>query len=69
MRSTSRELWPLCTTLCADCGVGTLELGEWYVVKDTVWEQAWRGRRKSHHQIGGQEVLSSAVSKSGSVAS
>jgi hypothetical protein len=57
MRSTRRELWPLCCTHCADCGLGTHELGEWYMVNETVWEQAWRGRRKSYHQISGQEVL------------
>lgn len=43
---------------CADCGVGTITLGEWYMVKDDVWEQAWAGRRKSgHDKVMGQEIL------------
>jgi hypothetical protein len=49
--------WPVCTTACADCGVGTLTLHEWYMVRDEVWEEAWRGRRKWSHAIDGQEVL------------
>jgi hypothetical protein len=49
---------PICTTNCADCGVGTICLDEWYMVKDEVWEQAWCGRRKSwHDQVPGQEIL------------
>jgi hypothetical protein len=32
---------------CADCGAGTGTLGEYYMVRDDVWEQAWVGRRKS----------------------
>jgi hypothetical protein len=28
---------------CADCGVNTSRIGEWYMVKDAVWEQAWPG--------------------------
>jgi hypothetical protein len=44
--------WPRITTACADCGVGTITLGEWYMVKDELWERAWIGRRKSwHHQL------------------
>jgi hypothetical protein len=49
--------WPLIVSACADCGVGTISLGEWYMVRDDVWEQAWRGRRKWWHSIEGQEVL------------
>jgi hypothetical protein len=50
--------WPLILTACADCGIGTATLGEWYMVKDEVWEQAWGGRRKSWHgRVPGQEVL------------
>jgi hypothetical protein len=48
---------PSCTTSCADCGVGTITLGEFYMVKDEVWEQAWCGRRKSWHGMPGQEIL------------
>jgi hypothetical protein len=50
--------WPLIVSACADCGVGTLRLGEWYMVNDDVWEQAWEGRRKSWHgRVPGQEIL------------
>jgi hypothetical protein len=49
---------PSCTTSCVDCGVGTITLGEWYMVKDEVWERAWCGRRKSWHgRVSGQEIL------------
>jgi hypothetical protein len=34
--------WPLIVSACADCGIGTIRLGEWYMVRDDVWEQAWR---------------------------
>jgi hypothetical protein len=49
--------WPVITSACADCGIGTLTLGEWYIVHDAVWDEAWRGRRKWWHAIDGQEVL------------
>jgi hypothetical protein len=49
--------WPLIVTACADCGVGTNRLGEWYMVHDHIWEQAWSGRRKSWQHLEGQEVL------------
>jgi hypothetical protein len=49
--------WPLIVSACADCGVGTIRLGEWYMVNDDVWEQAWCGRRKWWHALPGQEVL------------
>jgi hypothetical protein len=42
---------------CVDCCVGTLTIGEYYMVKDDVWEQAWAGRRKSWHALDGQEIL------------
>jgi hypothetical protein len=49
---------PVVLSRCADCAVGTHTLGEWYMVKDHVWEQAWAGRRKSWHgKIPGQEIL------------
>jgi hypothetical protein len=52
------SLIPVCITNCADCGVGTGTLGEWYMVTDDVWEQAWCGRRKSWHgRVPGQEIL------------
>jgi hypothetical protein len=31
---------------CADCDVDTLAIGEYYMVLDEVWEQAWPGRRR-----------------------
>jgi hypothetical protein len=52
------EGMPKITTRCADCGVGTLTIGEWYMAKDDVWEQAWSGRRKSWHgKATGHEIL------------
>jgi hypothetical protein len=36
---------PVVLSRCADCGVGTFTLGEYYMVRDDVWEQAWVGRR------------------------
>jgi hypothetical protein len=49
---------PSCGTNCVDCGVGTLTLGEWYMVKDDVWEKAWADRRKSWYRDGlGVEIL------------
>jgi hypothetical protein len=45
----TRKQWPVAVTNCADCGVGTVTLGEWYWVHKRVWEQAWVGRRKSWH--------------------
>jgi hypothetical protein len=48
---------PVVRSRCADCEVGTITIGEWYMVKDKVWAQAWAGRRKPWHRIPGQEVL------------
>jgi len=49
---------PVCISNCADCGVGTITLGEWYVVHDRLWEQAWIARRKSWHgKVPGLEIL------------
>src|SRR5262249_19847375 len=31
---------------CADCGAGTITLGEYYMVKDHVWAYAWAGQRR-----------------------
>jgi hypothetical protein len=42
---------------CTDCGVGTMAPGEYYMVADSVWEQAWAGRRKTWHSLPGQEYL------------
>jgi hypothetical protein len=52
--------WPVVISACADCGVGTITLGEWYLVKNEVWEQAWASRRKSWYPRDlplGQEIL------------
>jgi hypothetical protein len=49
--------WPLIVSACADCGIGTIRLGEWYMVRDEVWEQAWCGRRKPWQVLPGHEVL------------
>jgi hypothetical protein len=50
--------WPVNVSNCADCGVGTIQLGEWYMVCDDLWEQAWRDRRKCWHgRVPGQEIL------------
>jgi hypothetical protein len=50
--------WPVCVSNCCDCGVGTITLGEWYMVKKEIWEPAWAGRRKSYHgKLPGQEIL------------
>jgi hypothetical protein len=43
---------------CADCGVGTNTLDEYYMVQDELWERAWAGRRKSWHgKVPGTEIL------------
>jgi hypothetical protein len=49
--------WPFCVTNCVDCGVGTSTLGEWYMVNDEVWQQAWAGQFKPWHALPGQQVL------------
>lgn len=41
---------------CEDCGVGTFTAGEYYMVRDELWEQAWAGRRKPWHSLG-REIL------------
>jgi hypothetical protein len=49
---------PLIVTRCCDCGLGCITAGEWYAVRDTLWELAWRGRRKSWQTMApGQMVL------------
>jgi hypothetical protein len=49
---------PICLSNCSDCAVGTVALGEWYMVESEVWEQAWVGRRKPWQgRIPGQEIL------------
>ena len=49
--------WPVTISHCADCGIGTMTLGEYYMVHRDVWEQAWAGRRKSWHGVPGTKIL------------
>jgi hypothetical protein len=42
---------------CAGCGLGTFTAGEWYMVRDDVWAQAWAGRLKPWHELDGQQIL------------
>jgi hypothetical protein len=53
---TKRYWRPTIGTNCADCGVGTMTLGEWYTVQDEVREQAWAGRLKPWHELDGQQI-------------
>jgi hypothetical protein len=46
--------WPAILSRCADCGLGTITAGEWYMVNDDVWMQAWAGRLKPWHALPGQ---------------
>ena len=56
--SRRRPHIPVVLSRCADCGVGTDTIREYYMVHDRVWEQAWAGRRKPHHsKVPGQEIL------------
>jgi hypothetical protein len=48
---------PTIVTRCCDCGLGTNVAREWYMVKPSVWTEAWAGRRKDWHNIPGQAVL------------
>jgi endogenous inhibitor of DNA gyrase (YacG/DUF329 family) len=57
-RMMKNKQWPVCISNCADCGVGTWAINEYYMVKDRIWKQAWAGRRKSYHgKVPGQEIL------------
>jgi hypothetical protein len=49
--------WPVVISACADCGVGTIGLGEWYMVHDALWHRAWMGRLKPWHEVPGQQIL------------
>jgi hypothetical protein len=52
-----RVQYPVVTTACVDCAVGTIRAGERYVVRNEVWKEAWAGRRKPWHALPGQQVL------------
>ena len=56
--SRRRPHIPVVLSRCADCGVGTDTIREYYMVHDRIWEQAWAGRRKPYHgKVPGQEIL------------
>jgi hypothetical protein len=42
---------PRTSFACADCGVCTLAIGEYYMVEDTLWEQAWAGRQRQGPEL------------------
>lgn len=48
---------PVITTQCCDCGLGCSAAGEWYMVTEPVWTEAWRDRLKPWHSLPGQTVL------------
>lgn len=60
---------PSIISQCAGCGIGTLTLGEWYMVEDRIWQQAWAGRRKSvHGKVPERKFRASAVWSNASAA-
>jgi hypothetical protein len=42
--------------ICADCGAGTLAIGDFYMVKDDIWRRAWSIRR-GNYEMPGQQFL------------
>jgi hypothetical protein len=36
---------------CDDCGIGTFEIGECYMVQDALWKLAWEGRHRPRREI------------------
>lgn len=40
-RKSPRVIYP-----CADCGVSTFDIGEYYMVQDDIWKHVWKGRRR-----------------------
>jgi hypothetical protein len=45
--------YPFDNSNCADCGLDTIEAGEWYGVHDEIWLQAW-----DHiSRLPGQQIL------------
>jgi len=57
MMDWSSWQWPVVLSACADCGVGTITLGEFYMVRRQIWEKAWAGRRRPWTHLPGQEIL------------
>jgi hypothetical protein len=39
---------------CCDCGVDTNAIGEWYMVLDQVWREAWPGQQIQRSSPGSQ---------------
>ena len=37
--------------VCVDCGVDTFVIGEWYMVQNALWKQAWEGRPRPRREI------------------
>ena len=48
---------PVVVTQCCDCGLGCNTAGEWFMVKEQVWAEAWHDRIKPWHWLPGQTVL------------
>jgi hypothetical protein len=48
------RLGPVITTACADCGVDTIAIREFYMVTDETWALAWPGPIKL---MPGQQIL------------
>jgi hypothetical protein len=48
--------WPQVVSACADCGIGTIAAGEWYMVNDHVWRLVW-WERKTWQALPGQQIL------------
>jgi hypothetical protein len=42
--------------ICADCGVDTIAIGDFYMVKDDIWRRA-RSIRRGKYEIPGQQFL------------
>jgi hypothetical protein len=38
---------PAYNSRCADCGLDTIAEGEWYMVKDEIWERAGMGPHRA----------------------
>jgi hypothetical protein len=56
-QSAGAQRPPIIRTRCADCALGLIVAGEWYMVWPHVWNQAWAGRLKRWRDAPGQQVL------------
>jgi hypothetical protein len=54
-----REIVSKMALICRDCGVDTIAIGEYYMVRDALWDEAWRGqwRKPRHKRRMGDEIL------------